>query len=93
MSRFVDKNATFQFDLGECQCPPGPEGAKPHARDEASIRKELSYGEVLKLAQSSDEIEASMQLMLMRVKSWSLRDSEGHPVPVSRQARSLRSIP
>lgn len=86
MPRFVDKNATFQFDLGECQCPPNPDGSKPHARDEASIRTQLSYGEYIKIAEAPNGIEAAMLLMLLRLKSWSLRDADGKPVPVTRQA-------
>ncbi|HET7664698.1 MAG TPA: hypothetical protein VFK56_01150 [Mycobacterium sp.] len=86
MPRFVDKNATYQLDLGECQCPPNPDGSQPHARDEASIRTQLSYGEWIKIAEANSEIEGVMTLLLIRVKSWSLRDANGKPVPVTRQS-------
>ena len=41
MSRFVDPKDVKVVDLGPCQCP----GA-PHARDEATVRGQLGYGDL-----------------------------------------------
>lgn len=86
MTRFVDKKATHQVDLGPCKCPPNADGSLPHSRDEATVRDSLSYGEMLKAIKADEAGDGAMSVILMRVTSWSLRAENGEPVPVTRQS-------
>lgn len=86
MSRFVDKTATHQTDLGPCKCPPDKSGAQPHAHDEATVRDQLSYGEMLQAIKADEAGDGAMFLILKRVTNWSLRDAQGKPVEVTRQS-------
>lgn len=72
MSRFVDRSDTGTLDLGPCQCP-----GTPHASDTVTIRKQLSGGEWVVVAQG--DTDKSLALL---VTGWNLEDADG-PVEVN----------
>lgn len=69
MSRFVDRTATKAVDLGPCECP----GA-PHPKDEATVRSDLAYPEVVALGVASTALEVA--------ETWLSKDEpfDGYPV-------------
>jgi len=86
MSRFVDRTATKPVDLGPCECP----GA-PHPRDEALVRSDLAYPEVVALGVASTALEVA-DAWLSREEpfdgypvlvSWNLLGNDGSPMPLS----------
>jgi hypothetical protein len=85
VSRFVNKDATQPVDLGPCQCP-----NKPHERDEALVRSELGYLEILAIsaANSAEDVadtftaDASPFDGHPVIVSWNLEDERG-PVEVT----------
>jgi hypothetical protein len=94
VSRFVNKDATQPVDLGPCQCP-----NKPHERDEALVRSELGYLEILAIsaANSAEDVadtftaDASPFDGHPVIVSWNLEDERG-PVEVTAIALGPKRI-
>lgn len=80
MPRFVDREATFDLDLGECQC-----SGTPHSNDWVHLRKFQSYADWLAVVDAGNVgmEEFNRVRFLRRIKAWNLTDEKGRPVPVT----------
>ena len=78
MSRFVDPSSTFTVDLGPCDCP--VQGK--HERDTADIQRRLSGIDQLAVSSADDLRGQTLRLFNRAIRSWSLIDEKGEPVPL-----------
>lgn len=69
-------DATVTVVLGECRCP-----GTPHDEDTAEVVEELPWDALVELG-TLDGVAAYRHLVLAALRSWSLVDDEGQPVPV-----------
>jgi hypothetical protein len=90
VSRFVNPNDTSEVVVGECECP-----SKPHAKDVALIRRQLSYAALGRIGMAAlvegtngfaDPTATRRRLLEESIVSWNFLDAEGEPVEVTAEA-------
>lgn len=77
MSRFT-KAETKVVELGACECP-----GTPHQTDQVVIRKRLSYGPLMYVADAPSGQAMLLRLLETGIESWNFLDDEGKPVEVN----------
>lgn len=77
MSRFADRRATQEVDLGPCECP-----GTPHDKDWAKVRSEYSGSDLAAIRSASEEDEAAAaDALAPYVVEWNLLGPDGDEWP------------